>query len=354
MKGQQIHEYVVPFSASDVWEVYSTLELPQLIKKMPNFLDDIEWHGDGSVGTIFTLVVPQGSPFRMYRERIVTLDHANRVKEVDVISGGVLDLGYNSFRTRFEIVNLGPTTSTIRSIILFDIKDDKASDNIKYSNVTEMAPVAKAVAQYLVEKKSYPAKLTGEQSFDMDVPHSAAAVWDVYSTLKLPELFKQLIRDIKWQGDGSVGTMFSLFVDPSDPVGDYRERVSTLDHQRRIKEVDVIEAGVLKRDFTFFRTRFEIIAKGPNTTTIRSIIKYELDPKSPTAAGNMQYANVMDMMGAGNVTNTYLTNLNQGGPGTNSGGGGTGQRPSGGWGEPENPPPAAGGVQGPPPSGSWW
>ncbi|XP_068635625.1 uncharacterized protein [Aristolochia californica] len=319
MKGHQIYEYVVPFTASVVWEVYSTLQLPQIIKKMPNFLEDIEWEGDGSVGTIFTLVVPQGGPFRTYKERIVTLDHAKRVKEVDVISGGVLDLGYNSFRTRFEIVNLSPTTSMIRSIIHFDIRDDKASDNVKYSNVTDLAPIAKAVAQYLVEKKSdpskksYPTKLTGEQSFDMDVPHSAAAVWDVYSTLKLPELFKQLIRDIKWEGDGSVGTIYFLFVDPSDPVGDYKERVSSLDHQRRIKEVDVIEAGVLKRDFTFFRTRFEIIAKGSNTTTIRSTIIYELDPKSPTAAGNMQYANVMDLRGAANVTNTYLTKQNSGG-----------------------------------------
>ncbi|XP_068635099.1 uncharacterized protein [Aristolochia californica] len=319
MKGQQILEYVVPFSASDVWDVYSTHKLPQIIKKMPNFMEDIEWEGDGSVGTIFTLVVPQGGPFRTYKESIVTLDHANRVKEFDVISGGVLDLGYNSFRTRFEIVNLSPTTSMIRSIIHFDIRDDKASDNVKYSNVTDITPITQAVAQYLVEKKSdpanksYPAKLTGEQSFDRDVPHSAAAVWDVYSTLKLPELFKQLVRDIKWEGDGSVGTTWTLFFDPSNPVGDYRERVSTLDHQRRIKEVDVIEAGVLKRDFTFFRTRFEIIAKDPNTTTIRSTIKYELDPKSPTAAGNMQYANVMDTRGAGNVTNTYLTNLNQGG-----------------------------------------
>ncbi|KAG9452448.1 hypothetical protein H6P81_005352 [Aristolochia fimbriata] len=353
MKGQQTHEYVVPFSATDVWEVYSTLELPQLIKKIPNFLEDIEVHGDGSVGTLFTLVVPPGGPFRMYREKIVTLDHPNMVKEVDVISGGVLDFGYTSFRTRFEIRNLGPTTSMIRSIILFEISDAKAAENAKLANVTEMEPVAKAVGQYLLEKRAYPSKLVGEQSFDMDVPHSAAAVWDVYSTLKLPELFKQLIRDITWQGDGSVGTMFSLFVDPSDPVGDYRERIVTLDQQRRVKEVDVIENGVLNKDFTFFRTRFEIIPKGPNATTIRSIIKYELNPKSATAAANMQYANVMDMKGAGDATNKYLTNLNQGRPGGPGTGGGSGQRPSGGWGEPEFPPPATGGAN-PPPTGSWW
>ncbi|XP_068634604.1 S-norcoclaurine synthase 2-like [Aristolochia californica] len=308
MKGHRTHEYV-PFPAADVWEVVSTLELPQLVKNMPGVLDDLIVDGDGSVGTLFTLVVPEGWPFRVYRERIATVDHVNRLKDVDVLSGGVLDHGFTFCRTRFEIVDLGPTSSMFRGTILFEINDDQAAEKVEMVALMEMDAVGKAIANYIVEKKSHARKLAGEQSFEMEVPHSAAAVWDVYSTLKLPELLRQLFPDIQWEGDGSVGTIFIITVAPG-PLPNLKERVVTLDQQKRIKEVDEIEGGHLEKDFTFYCTRMEIIEKNPKSSIIRSIIQYELNRNSPTASENMKLSNVMGLKAVGDAVSNYLTNQN--------------------------------------------
>ncbi|XP_068635689.1 S-norcoclaurine synthase 2-like [Aristolochia californica] len=312
MKGQRTHEYVIPFPAQDVWEVVGSIELPNLVKHLPGVLDDLVVDGDGLEGSIFTLVVPKGWPFRVYKEKVVKVDNVNRVKDVDVISGGVLDHGFTFGRTRFEIVELGPTTSLFRGIIFYEINDDQAAEKIPMVQYMEMDTTAEEVAKYLVKKKSYARKLSGEQSFEMDVPHSAAAVWKVYSTLKLAQLIKELKPGSNYHGDGSVGTLLSVVVPPDGPIGSYKERIVTVDHQKRMKETDVIEGGVLERDFTFFRIRFEIFEKGPNSATIKSTITFELNPTSPTASVNMsKLVNVMEMKVHGDVASKYLSSLNK-------------------------------------------
>lgn len=54
-RGKMTNETDVSFPASEVWQVYATLELPELIKTMPDFLQDIKVTGDGAVGTTFDL-----------------------------------------------------------------------------------------------------------------------------------------------------------------------------------------------------------------------------------------------------------------------------------------------------------
>lgn len=53
MKGTQTNEFDIAFPASEVWNVYGTLVLPEVVKNIPNLLKDIQVTGDGSVGTIF-------------------------------------------------------------------------------------------------------------------------------------------------------------------------------------------------------------------------------------------------------------------------------------------------------------
>ncbi|KAG9452454.1 hypothetical protein H6P81_005358 [Aristolochia fimbriata] len=310
MKGERVHEYVVPFPASDVWEVVGSLELPQLVRNMPGVLDDLTVIGDGSVGTIFVLTVPDGWPFKVYRERIATLDHGKMLKNVDVVEDGVLGFGFTFCTTRFEVVHLGPTTSMFRGTILYEIDDAQASQAaVDMVDLMQMDGIASAIAHYIVDKKSYSRKLSGEQSFQRDVPHPAADVWEVYSTLKLAELLRQVFPDVQWEGNGSVGTIFSLTLPPG-PLSNYKEKVVTMNHEKRIKELDVIEGGYLEKDFTFYRTRFEIIESSPTTSIIRSTIVFELNDKSTTAAANMKLANVMGLKTAGDVTSDYLTNKN--------------------------------------------
>ncbi|KAG9452451.1 hypothetical protein H6P81_005355 [Aristolochia fimbriata] len=318
MKGQRVHEYVVPFPATDVWGVVGSLELPHLLSNMPGVHRNLTVMGDGSVGTILIFLYIAGWPFKGFRERISTLDHANRVKDVDVIQGGVLNYGYTSCRTRFEVLDLDDkggstgTSSTLRTTVSFDIDENKAPQNaVEMVALMQMDAVGKAIAMYLVEKNSRPRKLAGEQSFDQELAFPAADVWNVYGTLKLPELFRKAIPDVQWQGNGSVGTTFSITLNPGR-LPNYKERLVTLDQKQRIKELDVIEGGVRIRDFTFYRIRSRIVENGPNSTVVKNSIRYELNPTSPTAAENMKLANILIVRTAGELTSDYLKEQKKG------------------------------------------
>ncbi|XP_068634620.1 norbelladine synthase-like [Aristolochia californica] len=152
MRGKKISEIDVPFPASVVWDVYSTRKLSEVVKTIPNFRGKQEVIGDGGVGTIISGALPPGGPYGAYKERWVTIDHENRVKETDTIEGGVLDVGYTFYRLRFEIVADGPNASRIKTIIMYEIKDEfAANESIADQNLAQMETMARAVAKYLAD-----------------------------------------------------------------------------------------------------------------------------------------------------------------------------------------------------------
>lgn len=59
----------------------------------------------------------------------------------------------------------------------------------------------------------------------------------------------------------------------------YKEKVIRLDHDKLIKEVDVVEGGVLNFGFTFFQTRFKILSNGANQCIVKSSVIYEIEDK---------------------------------------------------------------------------
>lgn len=60
MKGKQTNEFDIQFPAAEVWNVYGTLILPDIIRNIPNFFKDIQVTGDGSVGTTFDIYTLPG------------------------------------------------------------------------------------------------------------------------------------------------------------------------------------------------------------------------------------------------------------------------------------------------------
>lgn len=60
MRGNQTNEIDIQFPASDVWNVYSTLILPEIVKNIPNLFQDLQVTGDGSVGTTFDIYTLPG------------------------------------------------------------------------------------------------------------------------------------------------------------------------------------------------------------------------------------------------------------------------------------------------------
>ncbi|KAG9443547.1 hypothetical protein H6P81_014887 [Aristolochia fimbriata] len=84
----------------EVWDVYAnTQQLAQIFKNVPGTaLEDIQVVGDGGLGT---------GALSGNTQTLVTLDHGQGVKEVDVSEGGFLTVGFTFYRTRFEILSKG-------------------------------------------------------------------------------------------------------------------------------------------------------------------------------------------------------------------------------------------------------
>lgn len=92
-----------------------------------------------------------GSAYDWYKERVGVLDDEQLIKEVKLIGGGVLDFGYISFRTRFEIIDEGPNQCTVKSTVMYEIEDQFGA-NEWMASVDDMGTVAQAVEQYIGKK----------------------------------------------------------------------------------------------------------------------------------------------------------------------------------------------------------
>lgn len=83
----------------------------------------------------------------------MTLDQKHYVKEVMTIEGGVLTLGYTSFRTRFEIIKKGKNLTTVKSSYTYEI-NDADSANEAGTSVSGLGTILKAVVAYLQQNPS--------------------------------------------------------------------------------------------------------------------------------------------------------------------------------------------------------
>ncbi|KAE8077492.1 hypothetical protein FH972_016052 [Carpinus fangiana] len=156
MVGQLSHEVEVNVAASEAWELYGTLRLAKLVKEeLSTLLEKTETiQGDGGVGTIFKLTFPLGTPgFTSYSEKFTKVDHEKRLKEVEVIEGGYLDLGFTLYRFRFEIIEKGNDSCIIKSTIEFDVKEEAAA-NVSYATIEPLAKVAELVKTHLIKNKA--------------------------------------------------------------------------------------------------------------------------------------------------------------------------------------------------------
>ncbi|KAI3968519.1 hypothetical protein MKX01_007829 [Papaver californicum] len=95
MKGQLSKEVEAPVPASDLWDVYATLELKRLIKELlPEILRDFEIVvGDGGVGTVLKLTFPPESPVADYTEKFTKVVAADFPAAHNLMNlmGGILN-----------------------------------------------------------------------------------------------------------------------------------------------------------------------------------------------------------------------------------------------------------------------
>ena len=61
----------------------------------------------------------------------------------------------------------------------------------------------------------------------------------------------------------------------------YKEKFIKVDNENYIKEAQVIDGDILKLGFLSYMVRFEVIAKGPDSSVIRTTVEYEIDDAHP-------------------------------------------------------------------------
>ena len=74
------------------------------------------------------------------------------MKEVQVIEGGYLDVGFTFYRVRFEIIEKGDDSCIIKSTIEFDVKEE-ATANASYVTIEPLGKVAEFAKTLLIKNK---------------------------------------------------------------------------------------------------------------------------------------------------------------------------------------------------------
>ncbi|KAI3517107.1 hypothetical protein L1887_16315 [Cichorium endivia] len=122
----------------------------------------------------------------------------------------------------------------------------------------------------------------GNISEELEVKVSRREAWEIYSTLKLAKIMQSelphlYIIDVL-EGDGGVGTIIKVTPRPGVSVKPpFKERFTKIDHEKMVKEVEIIEGGYLDLGCTSYRITLEFIEKQNENSSciIRVTVEYE-------------------------------------------------------------------------------
>ncbi|KAI3996682.1 hypothetical protein MKX01_012919 [Papaver californicum] len=158
MRYEFINEFDVNTSADDVWEIYSSPNFPALtVKLLPNILksEDILEGDGGSVRTIL-----RHSSLPMCREKIVTVDHEKRLKEIQTIEGGYLEMGCTFSMLSFEILVKERNSCIIKTVTKYEINDDLATtiSGHLHTYLNGCVTIAQGVSKLIAAKNAGAAK----------------------------------------------------------------------------------------------------------------------------------------------------------------------------------------------------
>ena len=81
----------------------------------------------------------------------MVLDHEKRVREVEIVEGGFLDLGFTLYRVRFEVIEVegNEKQCIIRYTIEYELKEE-AVENIALVSIQSLIAIVQHSAQYLL------------------------------------------------------------------------------------------------------------------------------------------------------------------------------------------------------------
>ncbi|XP_055824549.1 norbelladine synthase-like [Solanum dulcamara] len=147
MLGKFTEQVQINAAASEVWNLYGTNELANFaVEKLPHIVDKVELiEGNGGAGTLLQVSLPGNPP---YKEKYVIVDDEKRVKEVEIVEGGYLDLGFNFYGIKFEVIENGENSSFIKLTIDFETKDVEKI-HLTIGNLQAFVAIMKASVDYL-------------------------------------------------------------------------------------------------------------------------------------------------------------------------------------------------------------
>jgi hypothetical protein len=76
-----------------------------------------------------------------------------RIKEVEVVEGRYLDIGFTLVRIRFEVIEKGEDSSIIKSTIEYEIKEEDAA-NVSLVSIQTLANIVEVGKNYLNRNKA--------------------------------------------------------------------------------------------------------------------------------------------------------------------------------------------------------
>ncbi|OIT31470.1 PREDICTED: S-norcoclaurine synthase 1-like [Nicotiana attenuata] len=150
MLGKFSEQVEINASASAVWNLYSTLQFAKfVVEKLPHIVEKVELiEGNGGSGSVMLVSLPGNAS---YKEKFVSIDDEKRVKEVEIVEGGYLDLGFSFYGIKFEVIEKDENLSIVKMTIDFETKD---AENIPLTigNFQALVAIMKATVEYFNQK----------------------------------------------------------------------------------------------------------------------------------------------------------------------------------------------------------
>ncbi|KAK1435061.1 hypothetical protein QVD17_00820 [Tagetes erecta] len=153
MFGTLSEEAEVKVPATKAWALYGTLEIGKLLAgTIVDAVDVVE--GDGGPNTVLKVTFMPGSGFSTYKEKFTKVDNENMVKEIEIVEGAFLDIGFNLYRIRIEIKanpRDGSGSSCLHKFTIeYDVKEEFAA-NASLVTTEPILGVMRVATEYLLK-----------------------------------------------------------------------------------------------------------------------------------------------------------------------------------------------------------
>ncbi|KAI3960983.1 hypothetical protein MKW92_015989 [Papaver armeniacum] len=144
---------------------------------------------------------------------------------------------------------------------------------------------------------------------ELEVATPANDVWAFFASNNAPRMFVQLLPGVFerieiLEGNGGVGSVLRVVYPAGSVPLTNLEKFVTIDNRKRLKEILQTEGGYLDLGVTYFMESFQILRRGANSCTIKSMINYEVP--DDLAANVSQLISIEGLINMAKVAAKYI------------------------------------------------